>query len=228
MNAFVPMLRNLLTQIRPEVAQKSSYLNYHAVGMDYLNLYRDPAMTVKLYMIRPKDLQTCGTADYLVNPHDHSYNFHTYVVAGEVFNINFSEGGARIGDFVFPGTRFHAFRYEAGERRFESAGDTTLAGDRRWYGPGQDYYLPHNVVHTIAVPRRAETCLMLIQYTNKLKGPTKFFSLEAEPPKTENLYAVPTLAETQELINRARRFSGRNLLYHSSGSERGLTAGAHS
>jgi hypothetical protein len=192
-DAFLPLLKNLLTGLTPEEVQQDSFLNYHAIGFNYLCLLRSPRLTVKMYFAT-KDLRPCGNEDYVVNPHDHSYNFHTLCLTGSVDNINFHVTDT-------PAGYYHAFRFDSDQKRFAREGRATLHGHRDTYKAGDSYYLEHDVVHTISA--QPGTSLLLIQYEKQLKGPTRFFSYEDNPPSLKNLYVRPSLTESKDLVQLA-------------------------
>jgi hypothetical protein len=188
---------NLLSQIRPEVAAQHSFLNYHAPGMDYLCLLRSDDLTVKLYMTNRGRLRTCGTMDFLVNPHNHAYNFMTYVISGHVTNINFVERDDRKG----------WFRSNYKDRKVSDPKETSLHKiSSQVYRENENYYLDHWVIHTISVPLHQQTCLMLFQYRDQPKDHTLYFSPKAEAPNTEGLYIKPDSWQTMDLIRKAKTF----------------------
>ena len=62
-----------------------SFKDMHVRGFDYLCLHRSPEETIKLYFF-DGDM---AKKPEVVAPHDHRYDFETYVAAGAVENVWF-------------------------------------------------------------------------------------------------------------------------------------------
>lgn len=83
------IIYSLKQSINLEEAIKNSYTNFHAVGVDYLCLFRNDRFTVKVYRFN-KDYRP-NEEGWAVNPHNHAYEFRTYVLNGTVKNLLFYE-----------------------------------------------------------------------------------------------------------------------------------------
>lgn len=199
------MAVQLLKELDPEAARESSWLNYHAIGFDYLCLHRSPGLTIKLYM--GERIEGCGNGDYLVNPHSHAYTFDTFVLHGAVRNITFSpllmQAGAR---------SEHGYR----EFRYDTASRKTKPMWPHWmlYPMAQDfdahtagYRLVPDDIHTIEISRSMPTCMLLFQYADTCTT-TRLFMRGDDPPNLAGLYIKPTIPEVYELVQRAKDLIG--------------------
>lgn len=206
MSLSLGLLKNLLAQADAKALREHSMLNHHAPGLDYLNLHRSPGLTVKVYLSDPKRLQSCGVGDYLVRPHDHGYNFDTYVAAGRVIHSTFAVREAGRWDHR-SWAPWKAFSFDWRAKSFtELAPRFELHEERHVHRVGSGYYLDHKVVHTIALRSYEPMCLLLTQYADQPKARTRLFTLD-EAPKLDGLYVRPTVAETQRLIDRTRELA---------------------
>jgi hypothetical protein len=199
MSALDGLLRNLLDQASENLDEVAKYsvLNHHAQGFDYLNLHYTPAYSVKMYMNRPGEVQSCGTVDYLVNPHDHGYNFNSIVLKGVVKNINFYDANI--------GREYFQYKYDWRDKSMKPAGCRTFTAESIEYSKGDNYYLTHDVIHTISIDPDEEMLLLLFQFKNVPKGPTNLFLPTPELPSLKDLYKRPTIDDARELIRRAYR-----------------------
>ena len=195
------LFRNLLDQVDLAAAQNASFYNWHAVGFDYLCLHRTPGLTVKLYMNRPGELRPCGNGDYLVNPHDHAYNFDTYVIHGVVTNVMFRPRG--LGDYVL--WDYDGATREATQRENYSWDLKEIM--RLRHPAGSSYAMRADEIHTIEVRRDDPVCMLLLQYESTTKR-TRLFTHESTPPSRDGLYLKPTRNETIRLVDRAMAFGG--------------------
>jgi hypothetical protein len=84
----IDMLRELLKSADPMACAEHSFRNYHAFGVDYLNLLRTDRLTAKLYFMRGNETR-CNSRDWLVWPHNHRYAFESFTVSGDVRHIRF-------------------------------------------------------------------------------------------------------------------------------------------
>lgn len=201
------LVLELLSQLDPAEAARTSFLDYHASGFDYLCLHRTDELTIKLYMSDPLRLVPCGEADYLVQPHDHNYNFKTHVIAGRVRHYVFEP--QIYSESETTGTH-HRLSYYWRERRFDLAAPWarySMQAMVQTHDPGASYFLTHDVVHTISIDPDHPTCLLLFQFTDRLsKRFTSLYTRSPDAPRTEGLYRVPTLHEVERLRARAQEF----------------------
>lgn len=195
-HALVSDLQRMLTRLNLGHARDHSFTDYHAHGFDYLNLFRSELVTVKLYMSRPRDLITCGNADYLVNPHDHAYDFETVVVDGWVENVGFqwiSNAGVEHSERYF---------YWRSRTMISSGARKPLWETRRRYQPGDRYALTHDRVHTIVVPKDKPVCLLIVQHEDKPKECTRLYTREGMPG-FGGLYNRPSMSQMRKMRDRA-------------------------
>ena len=193
---------NLLESADPEVCCQNSFLNYHAPGFHYLNLLRTERLTVKIYV--NDETYTPLSFGWVVWPHNHQYNFHTFVLAGGIQHYWFEAAAAEGlgGQYTLFGLDHFKYRSPfAGGKGFEHAGrsDLTIVDQIR-LSAGQSYYLKHDEIHTIGldhtVPR---TVLLLFQYEDKAKMHTDFFWNQSFPPDVKDLYQKMTPEQYQQL-----------------------------
>jgi hypothetical protein len=64
------------------VSLNNSYEDFHAAGVNYLCLLRTPVMTLKIYELPI-------TTGHIVSPHNHAYEFDTFLIDGSVDNLYF-------------------------------------------------------------------------------------------------------------------------------------------
>lgn len=197
-------LCRLLSSLDIEQAQQHSTWDHHAIGFDYLCLFRSDVVTVKLYMSRPDELVTCGNRDYLVNPHDHGYDFDTWVIDGWVENVDFqaSRGDAR------HGVEYQAHRFDWQTKSLVPAECMRLRDDRIRYWPGDRYRLRDYDIHTIVVPRNAPVCMFLVQREDT-RDSTRLFLRPGEAVSTDGLYQRPTMDQMRLLRERALMHASR-------------------
>jgi hypothetical protein len=159
----------------------NSFRNYHAKGVDYINLLRHDKLTIKLYFLNPDKIQTIGNTGYLVNPHNHRYAFGTHVLFGMVGNLNFVESISTINENIW--NRFNYYADRQPNERFEYSHKTELLTSQYGqYQKGDSYYLTTDIIHTL-VPFDTPACLLLHQYQDTEMDGTQFYSLESEAPK---------------------------------------------
>lgn len=190
------LVRHLLRQVDVAEAAQHSVLDHHVPGLDYLCLQRSPGLTVKVYLTDPARLRP-QCSGYLVHPHDHRYAFDTTVLAGLVRHTTFTQwsverGGA--GCYAYSPAQ-HAFL--PAEQRYELTAFGSVT-----YGAGESYHVAVPTVHTIAVPRTAPTCLLLLQYADEHDQSTRCFSWYGPPVVQPSCYRSPTVGETAALVQR--------------------------
>ena len=177
------MITNLLSSLArnadPEALIKSSIKDYHVKGFDYICLHRSDDLTVKIYFFdgEVKDLPE------LVNPHDHRYDFDTFILRGQFTDFTFQEG---------KGDVFQKFNYKTpllggdgftwdSEIRLETISTDTRTQGQMFSHKAEDF-------HTIRLDTNG-TVLCLLQYADRpnLEN-TWTFSRDKEPPSLSGLY----------------------------------------
>lgn len=158
-------------------------------------------MTVKVYLFDLARYRP-NLSGWVVNPHDHGYNFDTLVLAGECTNLTFAE---QDGDGWW-----HRFRFASpmrGGDGFSQQGRSGLRMTGRGvYQAGDSYSLRHSEIHTIAVPPATPTTLLLFQYRDvPAKPSTVFFHDDAEPPSLAGLYEPMGTGEYLRLLDQIER-----------------------
>lgn len=175
-------VRNMINNADPKEGVKHSFNNYHVEGMKYLNLVRSERFTAKIYLLDP--LLIKSTQDgFLVNPHDHRYNFGTTVLFGAVSNLVFHEIGQ--------GSGWNHFGYQADTKEFTPQGEVGLqVVEDMTYAVGETYYTGIDDIHTLRLSNEL-TALLLFQYNDIVLDGTNFYGRDVESPSsctTGNLY----------------------------------------
>lgn len=179
-----------------EIVQ-NSFKDFHQKGFDYLCLRRSPEETVKLYFFEGD----VAKLPEVVAPHDHRYDFETWVAAGAVENVWFRRSLDGTGQV------FNWFEYRTplnGGDGFEFAGEEQLIEKARArFGVGQSYFMNAEDLHTIRIAGN-ETVLMLVQFEDRvgLEYPTSTFFRDAAP-KLDGLYSRFT---SDEVIKKLQMF----------------------
>lgn len=186
-------VRNMIENANPEEGVKHSFNNYHVEGVKYLNLLRSDRLTVKIYLLDPLLIKP-NQDGFLVNPHDHRYNFGTTVLFGAVSNIVFHESPQ--------GNGWNHFKYQADTKEFTPKGEVGLnMTEHLFYTSGQTYYTDIEDIHTLRLSDRL-TGLLLLQY-NDINSLTNFYGREPESPsscKEAHLYQRFTVEEYQQWL----------------------------
>ncbi|WP_316194415.1 hypothetical protein [Bradyrhizobium sp. SZCCHNRI3052] len=206
------MLHDLPLPKRIDVDQivEHSFKDYHVKGFDYLCLQRSPEETVKLYFF-DGDISKLPE---VVAPHNHRYDFETYVAAGLSENIWFTRSAMRP---EHQGTVFNWFEYRTplnGGDGFTFAGEEELFEAKRGrFGVGDSYFMHAEDLHTIRIVQN-ETLLMLVQFEDivPLDKPTWTYC-ESNAPPLDGLYTKFT---ADDVTSRLRKFEERTGLVFSS------------
>jgi hypothetical protein len=173
----------------------NSFRNYHVKGFDYICIKRSPLETVKLYFFDGD----VSKLPEVVAPHDHRYDFKTYVLAGGSQNMWFKECRQHEGEI------FERFAYETplnGGEGFMHVGQTRLKMESRGtYRPGQCYSMKYNELHTIRMVHN-ETVLCLIQKEDRVGDrPTLTFMRGSEPPNLNGMYTKFSADQVMTRVN---------------------------
>ncbi len=185
-------------------AVENSFRDYHVKGFDYLCVRRSPTETVKLYFF-DGDITRLPE---VVNPHDHRYDFDTWVLAGASENVWFAEDSR--------GQVFNRFRYRTplnGGDGFSFAGETRLAEtDRLRREAGGHYFMRADELHTIRIVEN-ETVLMLRQREDvvALDAATSTFT-RGTAPSLSGLYSRFTVDQVLARLRQLRERTGIDLI----------------
>ena len=163
----------------------NSYRDFHAKGLDYICLKRSFKETLKLYFF---DGDSSRTPE-VVNPHDHRYAFDTFVVSGEVANVEY--WADPLGKHY---NRFHWMTPLNGGAGFKYADQVKLSEKSRSIFSATNHFVPQGYgmpswgIHTLRV-LSDRTVLFLRQYEDSvpLSSPTSTYCLGNEP-KLDGLY----------------------------------------
>jgi hypothetical protein len=190
------MIRNLISNLDIQDCINNSFKNYHTVGLDYVNLLRTDRLTLKLYFIDPSRVQPSQDG-YLVNLHNHRYNFSTQVLYGSVSHLLFEETEGK-----------GWFRYDynsdnSKDSRFQFVKQTGLETlEDTLYKQGETYLCDIHQIHTLRLAGEP-TCLLLHQYNDIMMDGTKFYSRENTPPTlNSDLYQRFTTDEIIDYLGR--------------------------
>lgn len=156
----------------------NSFRDFHVKGFDYICLKRSAEETIKLYFFADE----VARSSEVVNPHDHRYDFHTDVLAGELVNFVYVP--------AVDGTPHRRFNYVTplnGGAGFSLAGMTSLREmSAVSYSPAERCYMLAEQIHTIRV--RPGTILKLTQGPDRDVHCTSTFTRGATPPSLSGLY----------------------------------------
>lgn len=196
-NMFLRQLvLNTIAALRLEDVLRNSRRDYHAKTLDYVCLHRTKELTIKAYFLG----NGVALGQNVVNPHDHAYNFSTFVLSGALANVNFypDEGGST----WFEHTYATALR---GEPSITFNKVVKLREEGRIYRSGQHYYLDHSQIHTIRAYSN-DVVMLLFQYQTERTAErgTSLFLPDQTVPSLDGLYRSFT---EDEMVAALRRLS---------------------
>jgi hypothetical protein len=189
----------LPVRINIDAVVANSFKDFHIKGFDYLCVDRSPEETVKLYFF-DGDISKLPE---VVAPHDHRYDFETWLVAGASDNIWFERAAEE-------GEVYNWFKYMTplnGGNGFEFVGEEQLREMRRMrFRKGDSYFMHAEDLHTIRIVEN-ETVLMLVQFEDLVPTDqaTNTFTFGGAP-SLDGLYSRFT---ADEVIAKLRRFEER-------------------
>lgn len=155
------MARNLARRLDLSEAVRHSCMDHHVRGLHYLCLQRRPDLTIKLYVTDPYQISHDHNG-FLLNPHDHRYSFHSFVLNGDMENVTFHEDCPDGKNGQWDRMQWHA---EA--KTFSLVHPTFLRVESvKRYGVGDGYFLEPHELHTIRVNKHRHTALLLFQYAD--------------------------------------------------------------
>jgi hypothetical protein len=178
-----------------------SFKDMHVKGFHYLCLKRSETETVRLHFFDGD----VNKLPEVVAPHDHRYDFETFVAAGAVENVWFRR---TMNDEL--GKIYNWFEYRTpmnGGDGFTFAGEEMLfEANRSRFTNGESYYMQADDLHTIRIAGN-ETVLMLQQFEDiyPIEKPTSTFFKDAAP-SLDGLY---TKFNADEVVALLRRFEER-------------------
>lgn len=189
------IFRQLLRNAIPLECSLDSKCDFHVKGIDYLCLFRDERLTVKLYFI--PDGVEFRESGHLVGFHDHAYAFDTIVLQGEVGHRRVSEtkvGGWNKYTYRSPlrgGTGFE-FLGKCGLKTRESVVVNSFRDSI--------YHVAVGEIHSIAPT--GDVVLGLIQYCDEVEQ-TAFYTRHDSPPLLDGLYGPMSEQRAAQLIEAA-------------------------
>lgn len=150
----------ILDAINIEHALEFSYTDYHAVGVNYLCLFRSTGVTLKAYFF------DAGSNDDILCPHNHRYDFESRVLWGSLEEVQYVRGPQK----RMPHLKLNRYRYDCiaeGGVGFEEEAPSILTElTHKTYLPGDSYSnYAHTSIHTLRkiVPG---TVLLLMQFAD--------------------------------------------------------------
>lgn len=158
MKATVENFKQLIDNITENDAKllaEHSIENHHADGLFYLCLKRSPEETFKLYYVPEVVNPNSG---YLVNPHNHRYNFDSVVLSGFLTHFRFTTRHLNVSN-----ASKYSWNWETKELDFV---DTMLLLPIaiEQHKKGSRYYVNTSEVHTLKI--NEPTLIGLIQETD--------------------------------------------------------------
>ena len=190
-----------------EEIAKNSYKNFHAKGLHYICLSRNPNATVKAYFFEGD----VSKSPEVVVPHDHRYDFITEVLAGELTDKHYKEVPQKnLGLGLRAVQRWDYHTPLNGGKGFQWASESFLW----WFGErvltkGQSLYSPAKKIHTIKV--KPDTVLLLTQLRDivPVDEPTRAFSFGGKEakPNTKGLYEKFTEDEIKDYLKKLEKLN---------------------
>jgi hypothetical protein len=178
----------ILDALNMEHALEFSYRAHHAECLDYLCLFRSTGLTLKAYFFDE------GSADDVVVPHNHRYDFDTRVVRGSLCEQRFytAQSGMECNRFlrwsfntpVDGGVGFHAPEYS-----YLYPEDQV----KKRHSAGESYFnRAHADIHTLTAVEPG-TILLITQFADR--SPWTTFAWSDIKPRTAGLYDKMTRAQ---------------------------------
>lgn len=190
------LVSNLISSIDIDEALKSSFKNYHVEGMDYFNLQRRDGLTIRCYSM-PANKITLNSDKLLLAPHNHRYNFDTFVLEGEVVNVTFVPCASNV-----EGCKtWRRYPFDPEKKKFTSDYDKnqSLIARMERYGEGDSFHITtdeiHSLVHDVTMP----LTLVSFQYADRAI-PTYGYSINGAPTVAPGFYKPFSKAELNEKL----------------------------
>jgi hypothetical protein len=183
----------------------NSYKDFHAKGLHYICLSRNPFSTVKAYFFEG---DITNSAEVVV-PHNHRYDFVTEVLAGTLVDKEYKEvQEPNLGLALRKAQKWDYMTPLNGGKGFQWNKETNLW----WHSEkertkGQSLFSPANKIHTINV--KSDTVLLLTQLrdivpSNEPTAAYSFGTKEAKPD-TSGLYKRFTIDEVKSYLEKLKK-----------------------
>lgn len=208
-----------------------SYANYHADGLTYLCLHRSHMLTLKLYLF-----EGSAAGKPAVSPHDHAYDFETYVLTGRLLNTLYDVRDAppcktapEYGRYNWRSLLVGGSGAEYAGRSWLTLGSATFYGDGR--GDGRHFREDSWQTHTVTASDG--TFALQLQLADYDLSHTLLYvqgaGAESAPPcRSRELYGPLSFERSVMVLERLRRRLGRERRADWSQLERVLAAaGCH-
>jgi len=162
----------LIDGIDIDIAFKNSYEAFHKPCVKYINLVRTQNYTAKIYVFDNVELNEQG---YLVNPHNHAYNFTTHILVGGVRNVIFEVQPYTLGDWQLCE---YSTPLNGGDGS-EIVTRCNLKEKSNYdYNTSVDIYnMDHRQVHTI-IPRTDRTTILFLEQYRDIVEKTHYLKPE--------------------------------------------------
>ena len=159
----------------------NSYKDFHAKGLDYICTWRyGNGIRTKYYFFDGDHTKL----PEVVNPHNHRYDFHSWVLAGDVVDHRYNR--VRTGGDMY--NTFNWYTPLNGGSGFTWSGTDrlSLSKSRRIE---KGLMSSHSHIHTIQI-KADQTVLALTQYPDALPldEPTQLYTFGEAAPNTSGLY----------------------------------------
>ena len=193
------MVENLVESANWRELASDSYFNFHVEGLTYINLFRSPQLTVKLYLFDDVKLNKQG---FLVHPHNHSYNFYHKTLVGQITNSRFTVTDP---DTTLAG-KWDVWKFDTPLNGGDGVSRVNLSVGLKErcevLCAGAGYYLDHKEIHTIAPLSGDYAAAVLVQYHDVAPyGPTTMLVPAGEKPDCYNgLYVPMTHNDAEEAV----------------------------
>lgn len=206
MISLLQIVNAILPAVPSNFMLENSYRNFHAKGVDYLCLFRDPRITIKAYFFSD-DIEP----GWLVAPHTHAYRFYSEVFAGTVKNIvfdcvaqsaNLTVDGHNARDLYCLNKWLYHSPLNGGNGLSSDAKPVVLKIDWERTGtsfPGMGYMMEPDDIHTIDPSPGA--VLLLMQFADSAPV-TEIFSHQRPVCDDSNLYQPMDYNYGKELLDR--------------------------
>tara|TARA_R100000656_G_scaffold104176_2_gene76299 strand:+ start:22526 stop:23170 length:645 start_codon:yes stop_codon:yes gene_type:complete len=174
----------------------NSFCGWHSPHLNYLCLKRTPERVHKVYFIE-------HTEDPVVSPHNHRFNFETYVLRGDVVHHTYVPCAVKQGELY---QKFHYHSPNVGGEGFAWVGEQRLQENRQCYSAGERFFLWADKIHTLRSARPGKI-LILEQIQREdivpARASTDMYQkgISHDPPSLEGLYRKPDRVAVREWLD---------------------------
>ncbi len=211
-------IKNLVNGINVDESIANSYKDYHAKGVDYLNLLRTKHLTVKYLSCSGKSVERLNKShDVIINPHTSQYNQTIILLDGELELVTFDYITRAIKDdearMFSNATKAHnRFSYtspikynkRSAEGVFKDTGYLTEKETIKLKSLGDSVYIEHNEIQSYRV--FGDTKFLVLQYLSLDKLHTEHFQQSTVLPMVDGLYTRYTPTDVRNLVNTLDEF----------------------